>query len=64
MVGGAVVRVVMAERADERELIGLLAELRQVIAQVHAGDFGAGGLKLAAELGGGVRLQVERVDGG
>ena len=63
VVGRAVVGVVMAERADQRELVHLPGRARQVLADLDAGHVGGDGLELAAKLGGRVGLQVPGVDG-
>ena len=63
VVGGAVVGVVMAEGADEGDLVHLPGHARQMFADADAGDVGVDGVEIAAELDRGVRLEVPRVDG-
>ena len=63
MVGRPVVGVVVPERADQRELVHLPADARQVLADADAGDVGVDRLELAAELGRRIGLQVPGVDG-
>ena len=65
VVGRAVVRVVVPERADQRELVHLPWPTFGRCSQTWTpGTWSSIGLELAAELGRRVRLQVERVDGG
>ena len=59
MIGRPVVRVVMAERTDQRELVHLPGELRQMLADLDAGHVGGDRLELAAELGRGIGLEVQ-----
>ena len=54
-----VVAFLRAQRADDRELFGMLGELGQVLAELQAGDVGFDLLELAAV--GVVGLHVERV---
>ena len=62
VVGRAVVRVVVAERPHQRELVHLRRDLRQQVADLQAGDLRLRRVELAAELRGRVGLQVERVE--
>ena len=52
----------ISQRTDEGELVGLLGEAREQLANLHAGDVGADGPELAANLAGCVGLEVEHVD--
>jgi hypothetical protein len=61
VVGGAVVGVMVAEGTDERELVHLLGDARQVLANLDAAYIGVDRLELAAELGGRVGLEVPGV---
>src|SRR6476619_1000915 len=49
------------ERADDGELVGHRGELRKMLADLHAADVRGNRLEQAAELGGGIWLQVENV---
>ena len=59
----AVARIVVPERADQRDLVHLPGEPRQVLADRDARHVGRDRPELAAELGRGVGLQVPGVDG-
>ena len=47
-------------RADDRQLVGDLGEFRQLVAELHAGDFRLNRLRLALHLA--LGLRVERVE--
>ena len=60
VVAGAAAEV--AQRADDGQVMGLLGQVRQVLAQLDAGRRGGDGPKQAAILGGRVGLHVPGVD--
>ncbi len=62
VIAGAVVPLVVANRADDRQLVGDAGQPRHVLREVDAGHLGADGLELAANLGRRVGLGIERLE--
>ena len=52
----------MTDAAEDRVLVGAGCELRQVLADLNAGNIRVDRIELAAKLGGRIRLQIERID--
>ena len=62
MVAGAVVPLVVADRADDGQLVGDAGQPGHVLREVHAGDLGLDRRELAADLGRRVGLGIERLE--
>ena len=60
MIAAAVIRVLVANRADDRELVGHARKLGNALAKMDTGNLRGNGFKLAANLGRRVRLGIER----
>ena len=56
--GAAVIGEIMADRADDRELIGNLRLQWEEFADLHPRHIGTDGTEIAAKLGGSVRLEI------
>jgi len=62
VVAGSVVPLVVADGADDGELVEARRQLRHVLAELDAGDFRRDGGEVAADFGGGIGFGIEGLE--